>query len=593
MHFVLQHEDDLLTVVDRLLALPDSDVSVTIPEGARLLSSEENFQLLKREMDAAGKRLRIFSHDPRARTLASRAGFALADQMTPLASFSGRRFSDILPPGRSQDSSGGRIGSGPQTIVRSANPQSPNSKFPEIGKVRQADADEEPISGGGQAASQSDAVTASASDEAIPLLEVYSDSAPKWRMPKISFPKFSAAGSGTKRWFEVILVISAAAVLFLVANEVLPVVDVRIQPRTEAISLSFPATVRVDTKSPEDIEGQKVSVQASDERTVAASGSETATARASGTLTIFNAYSSAPQSLVASTRFVSQDGKLFRLNETIVVPGTSVEGGQIKPSSIEAEVTADEAGPEYNIGPSSFSIPGFQGTPKYTAFTAKSTKAMTGGAKGVVKVVTADDVAKAQEGLPGAVSKKLADLFSKQVPNDLRILEDAIVENIAVTTDVTTGDRAEQVVAHAEGMRTVIAFRDADIQAKAQALLGERIPDTTEIVPGKLTLTPTVKSRDFDKGILKLDIAVGAQAAWKVDMDKVRQAIAGKREGEIRGWLASQEEIESATVRFSPFWVRSAPKNVKRIRIRVEISGEEQQGRVDQLLDRTAARLFH
>ncbi|MBU2028468.1 hypothetical protein KJ761_01080, partial [Patescibacteria group bacterium] len=103
--------------------------------------------------------------------------------------------------------------------------------------------------------------------------------------------------------------------------------------------------------------------------------------KAKGAITIYNEYGPQSQPLVATTRFLSQDGKLFRLVKNVVVPGVIKTGTETKPGAIEAEVVADETGESFNIGPASFTIPGFKdsGNNKYTKFYAKSFKAMTGG----------------------------------------------------------------------------------------------------------------------------------------------------------------------------------------------------------------------
>jgi len=99
--------------------------------------------------------------------------------------------------------------------------------------------------------------------------------------------------------------------------------------------------------------------------------------KATGIITIYNTYSSSPQTLVKTTRFVSEGGKLFRTTKTIVVPGADASSGKIVPGSTTVEVIASEPGNEYNIGPSTFSIPGFKGTPKYLAFYGESFSAFT------------------------------------------------------------------------------------------------------------------------------------------------------------------------------------------------------------------------
>jgi len=87
---------------------------------------------------------------------------------------------------------------------------------------------------------------------------------------------------------------------------------------------------------------------------------------AKGIITIINNFSSAPQILVANTRFETPDGKIFRLDSRIVIPGATMKNGKLEPSSIDVNVTAATSGPEYNIiacnDNCKFTIPGFKGT---------------------------------------------------------------------------------------------------------------------------------------------------------------------------------------------------------------------------------------
>src|SRR5208337_1616852 len=76
-----------------------------------------------------------------------------------------------------------------------------------------------------------------------------------------------------------------------------------------------------------------------------ASGEQNVSLKAQGTITIYNAYSSSQQTLVAATRFVTPAGKIFRLVNSVVVPGAAVTNGQIVPSSIAVPVVADQVGP--------------------------------------------------------------------------------------------------------------------------------------------------------------------------------------------------------------------------------------------------------
>lgn len=572
----LHHEDDLLAVIDRILGVPDHDIVLDIPDGARLLSSEENFVLLKRESESAGKHLWVHARDPRARVLATRVGLAMYTDKSESAS-SARRFSDILPPSGLTASPAPRV-SAPSR--RDASSSAPEAVPARTGLASKEVSQQEPPP----------RISESLIPEPIPLLESIPAHETVVSKPRLRAPVFPRL---PRKWMlEGALGIFALVLLILVANEVLPNVEIRIHPRTEEAALTFPLTVAVDpAQGRGDIIGQRISVDVEETRRIETTATEEVTARAKGVVTITNAYSSSSQTLVVITRLVSQDGKLFRLDETVVVPGAKVEDGKITPALIDVAVTADEPGPEFNIGPSSFSIPGFQGTPKFTAFTGRSQEPMRGGARGKVKVVTADDVVKAQEGLSDQAQKKLSERFAEQLPENLIVLADASLESIALETDVEAGDHADAVVAKASGKKSAIAYREEDIRAFVTQQLAERIPDETEIIPESIVLEPGVTERDIEGGILDLSLKVSANAAWRIDAEAVRDAVAGKREGEIRAWLADQEAVESATVRFSPFWVSDAPENRKRIKIKIDLGGEKDQEM--SFLDEAVAQLLH
>ena len=66
--------------------------------------------------------------------------------------------------------------------------------------------------------------------------------------------------------------------------------------------------------------------------------------KARGTLIISNEYSSDTQPLIATTRFETGDGKIFRLAESVTVPGVTIVDGKRQPGIVEAVVIADAPG---------------------------------------------------------------------------------------------------------------------------------------------------------------------------------------------------------------------------------------------------------
>ena len=155
-----------------------------------------------------------------------------------------------------------------------------------------------------------------------------------------------------------------------------------------------------------------------------ATGKRNVERKASGKIIIYNAYSSDIQKLVVGTRLSSPDGKIFRLNAEFIVPGAKITDGKIVPSSVEAGITADEPGEKYNIGSvGRFSIPGFEGSPKYQGFYAESKEPMKGGFIGEESFPTEEDIKKARLSAAEDLKKIIESFLILQIPRDFKIID--------------------------------------------------------------------------------------------------------------------------------------------------------------------------
>jgi len=117
-------------------------------------------------------------------------------------------------------------------------------------------------------------------------------------------------------------------------------------------------TINVDTilKSGKmdkaDLPLEIMQLDMTERKTAKATGVENVEKKASGRIVVYNEFSSAPQKLIATTRFETPDGKIYRIKDAVTVPGAG---------SVEATVYADQPGEEYNIDLTDFTIPGFKG----------------------------------------------------------------------------------------------------------------------------------------------------------------------------------------------------------------------------------------
>ncbi|MCX6765003.1 MAG: hypothetical protein NT148_00480 [Candidatus Nealsonbacteria bacterium] len=276
-------------------------------------------------------------------------------------------------------------------------------------------------------------------------------------------------------------------------------VKIKIWPKVENLSLTKDLTASLSQKEIDFekaiLPGQAVSSSKSLTEEFQATGKKTKEEKAKGTIHVYNSFSDASQSLVLGTRFVSADGKLFKTTSKQTIPGGTYKGGKLVAGEIDISVEAAEVGEAYNIGPTTFSIPGFAGTSKYTAFYGKSFSAMSGGAKKEVSVATQDDLDNADALLTDKAKKQGLDLLKTTLSNDLVLIDGAAVSDIKEKVfSVKASDEADKFSLKITVDSTGLAFKKADMESFAQSLVNSSISKENRIQDGSMQIGYAFKS---------------------------------------------------------------------------------------------------
>jgi hypothetical protein len=272
---------------------------------------------------------------------------------------------------------------------------------------------------------------------------------------------------------------------------------------------------------------------------------------------------------VATTRFQSPEGKIFRIDRNIIVPGAEIEEGKIVPSSIEVEVIADQPGTDYNIGPTNFTIPGFKGTPKYASFYAKSKTEMAGGFTGKVKVVLAEDLERAEEDLTEELKNEVNQTIQEQIPTDLKLVEGGLKEKITKVSTVEEGTEADNFTIEIKAIVRALLFKEEDLKSLADLNLISQIRENKMPLPETQQINYEEPVIDWTKGEVTFNLHINEGVVWQIDTAALKKDLAGQSEVEVRSYLANRSEIEKAKVTFWPFWVKRIPLQEKKIEIEV------------------------
>lgn len=309
--------------------------------------------------------------------------------------------------------------------------------------------------------------------------------------------------------------------------------------------------------------------------------------KAKGIITIYNNYSTAPQILVATTRFETPDNKIFRLDSRTVIPGATTENGKLVPSTIDVRVTADKPGPDYNIQPCNlpeckFTIPGFEGMPEFDGFYGVSKNSMTGGSLGSVPVVSSADIKNAEDVILDKIIKSIDQDLENKIPPGLTILSGAKsgIKISKLSSDAEIGDYVDKFTVEAEVTVKVIAFDENNIIRYIQGVLEEDRDENYSFCKD-LEIEYSDLEADFDKGFLRVTIKANQFLCHQLDLEEIKESVIGKNQEELDEIFKNNPGIEEVKIKFWPFWIKKVPNSLQKINILVDTNFEKEQENVD------------
>lgn len=295
--------------------------------------------------------------------------------------------------------------------------------------------------------------------------------------------------------------------------------------------------------------------------------------KARGSIRIYNDFSSDSQPLVATTRFETTDGKIFRLVQSVVVPGVKEKDGKRERGVVEAVVVADQAGSQYNVSPTKFTIPGFKGGSKYEKFSAESVQKFNGGSDGGVgggttqKLVSNDDKERAAKKTIDESRSHVLEEVRKQLGEEEELLEDSLlIEKISDTVTPTVGSAAAEFTYEGRYLVKVFVINETEVKKRIEA---ERVNASgVSLSPKAYTKKYTALLPKYETSQVDMTVESTILFEAPIDIAMVRQNLLGRNEAGIKEFLGSHPEIERLQVEFKPqLLVSTIPEDTDRVEV--------------------------
>ena len=381
--------------------------------------------------------------------------------------------------------------------------------------------------------------------------------------------------------FGVIAGILVGILLVVLLTTTFARATIRVKPHVQTESLKPVQVLFNASASGLDIDQRVVPVEKlSFEHTVSqdfqptgtGSGGTAATPVMHGQVRIYNNFSTAPQTLVATTRLVSASGAVYRLQVNVVVPGQKSENGKLTAQFVDAQVAADGTAKTSVPDGTKFSIPGFAGTPKADKFYGVSIGAFQAPSSttGSGSIVTEDDRKRAQE----AVTKQVFDEIDQEIKSKtpqgfvtVQPLREIQITSVSVPPKNT---RADSFKAEATAVGQAFLFRQEDVNELIQKAFTQDTNNSRELIGDSLQLNYRVSQTDFQAGRAQLSIDGQAKSKYIISAEQLGQSVAGKKEGTLTQLFSARTDIDEFQLSFFPPWSLSAPSDSKKIRVIIE-----------------------
>ncbi len=282
---------------------------------------------------------------------------------------------------------------------------------------------------------------------------------------------------------------------------------------------------------------------------------------AKGTVKIINAYSQ-PQTLVEKTRLLTSDGRLYRIEKTVVIPSKQ---------SVQVVAHSDKPGSTYAlpIG-TKLMIPGLWSDLQKWIY-AESVTAFSATA-GTANVVRESELKDAYVSLAEAVTAQANKTLRAEagVGEEWKsILATKILEQ---KTNVTAGQKTDSFLASVKVEVTAVFYPAKETEALIRQKLAEKLSDERVIVefdPSRANFV--LEQSDAKAATAKIRITAEAITRLTDKSPQFAKAIFfGMSEADASTKLSAKEGVERVTIRIRPSWIHTIPKNPSHVELIVQ-----------------------
>ena len=555
-------DDEITGIIDKLSASEGKVVALVLPKRAATFQSIVNMKLLKRAADSAKKNLVLITNEAGLLPLAGAASVHVAKTLTskPEIPIAPQAFDDAE-----------------ETIQEdSEEVDTPPDRTKTIGQLASAGA-AGAAADGVETLTLEDDLPPELADAAKPGGKTFQPPKPK-KNKKLRIPNFER--------FRLLLILGGILLLLLIAGLIfitvaLPKATITI--KTDAtnvdtnlnVNLSNAATALDPTNN--ILPSKLVSTQKTYTQQVPTTGQKNNGQKASGSVVFYNCdkndtLSGQSETVPAGTG-LSNNGQAYITQQSVDVPPSHFQGDNCKTdqASEQVNVIAQSGGASYNIsGKSSFGVSFSNPSDHTNSFSASTPNGISGGTDSIVQIVNQNDINSAKSKItPSDSDLKQALGTQLKAVNYYPIPATYVAGAPATTNSANVGDIANNVTVTEVVTYTMFGAHQTDLNTLIDNNIKTQIDASKQSILDNGLASGVFNVNNISATAAQLTLSTKATAGPQLNIATIKSQSAGMQAGAIKSQLGSNPDVTSVNVKFSPFWVSSAPKKTSRITVTI------------------------
>jgi len=360
----------------------------------------------------------------------------------------------------------------------------------------------------------------------------------------------------------VILVLVLAALVTYFSFSKLTII---ITPQGETIkdSLLLKASGQSTTTTPgendprEAVAGSLQLVETQTEKIYPATGEDFLGQEIVGQVKIINNYSKS-QALIATTRLLSPDNKLFRIKEAVNIPA----GGEVT-----VDIYADKPSADLAIGPTTFTIPGLWLGLQAEIFAQNDVPFVF--QQKTVKYIKETDLQRASDEASNLLLKQAAEQIASG--DQGRYYLYTLAAPLSLEINARAEAQQENFTAKVSGQVAVVSFSKEEAARIVASRLNFLVPDDKELIGfDKESLVYSLENFDIESGVATVKVSFSGVMALKQDSEIIdRRQLINLNEEQIDQYLRDLPGIKNYELKFSPSFIKKAPNLLDRIQVKI------------------------